>query len=338
MQKLNNLLIIAFIAIFSINSCTSDRKKLLPNISGRSGEILLLLSKEKWDSEVGDTLRAVLQDDVILLPQSEPMFDINRITPEGFSKLYSVHRNIMRVKINKSIAKNKIVIHRNVWANGQIYIKIEATNNAEFKKLISKNAQKIVKLIHDAELKRKADYFKKYEVYEIRAKVEKKFNVTLHVPKGYEVYDESENFIWIHNETQRLHQGILIYTYNYKDTSDFHKDNLIRVRNYFAKKFVPGDTPNSYMKTEERIPIIEKRFLLDGEFAVEMRGLWNVENDHMGGPFISYTTLDPTHKKVITIEGFVYAGNQKKKNFFWDVEAILSSFKLIKPKLTKEPS
>ena len=73
MQKLNNLLIIAFIAIFSINSCTSDRKKLLPNISGRSGEILLLLSKEKWDSEVGDTLRAVLQDDVIFL---EPIGDM----------------------------------------------------------------------------------------------------------------------------------------------------------------------------------------------------------------------------------------------------------------------
>ena len=60
-------------------------------------------------------------------------------------------------------------------------------------------------------------------------------------------------------------------------------------------------------------------------FAVETRGLWMVQNDFMGGPFISYTFVDPTLERVITIDGYVYNPSDLKRNFIRQMEAIFHS-------------
>ncbi len=39
----------------------------------------------------------------------------------------------------------------------------------------------------------------------------------------------------------------------------------------------------------------------------ELRGFWDVENDFMGGPFVSYSTLDEATGRVLTIDGYVYS-------------------------------
>ena len=44
---------------------------------------------------------------------------------------------------------------------------------------------------------------------------------------------------------------------------------------------------------------------LDGQFAIQTRGLWRTENDFMGGPFINYTVYDDKSDIVYGIDGFV---------------------------------
>jgi hypothetical protein len=51
----------------------------------------------------------------------------------------------------------------------------------------------------------------------------------------------------------------------------------------------------------------EHRTLLIGERPwVEMCGLWDVENYFMGGPFVSYTTVNKLTNEVVTIDCYVY--------------------------------
>lgn len=51
------------------------------------------------------------------------------------------------------------------------------------------------------------------------------------------------------------------------------------------------------------------------------RGLWEMKNDAMGGPFVARTLS--FGNKTLTIEGFVYAPGQKKKNKLRQLEAVL---------------
>ncbi|HNZ72795.1 MAG TPA: DUF4837 family protein, partial [Prolixibacteraceae bacterium] len=67
-------------------------------------------------------------------------------------------------------------------------------------------------------------------------------------------------------------------------------------------------------------------------YAVEVRGLWQVENDFMGGPFVSLSILDVLKRRVVTVEGFVYAPANKKRNLLQQVEAMAYSLKFDKQK------
>ena len=45
----------------------------------------------------------------------------------------------------------------------------------------------------------------------------------------------------------------------------------------------------------------------------------------MGGPFVSYTLLDTVYNRVVTLDGFLYAPSDPKRDLLRQVEAILKS-------------
>ena len=62
-------------------------------------------------------------------------------------------------------------------------------------------------------------------------------------------------------------------------------------------------------------------------YAVETRGMWNVVGDFMGGPFVSYSIVDPTSSKIVTAEGWIFYPNKEKRDLLRQQESILYSLK-----------
>ena len=56
---------------------------------------------------------------------------------------------------------------------------------------------------------------------------------------------------------------------------------------------------------------------------VEMRGFWDVKGDFMGGPFVSYTTVDQATKRVFTLDCYIYSPKNPKRNYLREVEHLL---------------
>ena len=82
------------------------------------------------------------------------------------------------------------------------------------------------------------------------------------------------------------------------------------------------------MATETRLDQIQNITKYNGNYASEMRGLWRVKNDFMGGPYISLAVLDESNQRVIVAFGYVYAPSKEKRNFLRQVEAMIYSLKL----------
>ena len=59
--------------------------------------------------------------------------------------------------------------------------------------------------------------------------------------------------------------------------------------------------------------------------------MWKVENNFMGGPFVSYTFADSRTGQLVTVEGFYYEPNQKKRNALLQLESIAYSLKYVEP-------
>ena len=79
------------------------------------------------------------------------------------------------------------------------------------------------------------------------------------------------------------------------------------------------------MTTEYRVqpPMARPIKLENGRDAMEIRGLWRVEGNYMGGPFVSVSTLDTVNRRIVTAEVFLYAPNKYKRNLLRRLEANL---------------
>ena len=61
------------------------------------------------------------------------------------------------------------------------------------------------------------------------------------------------------------------------------------------------------------------------EFA-EIRGLWEVHNDYMGGSFVSHVFYNPNGTEMVMLQAFVYAPKYDKKNYLKQIESVPYSF------------
>jgi hypothetical protein len=330
MKRIIQIVVLCLFVVVSISSCKKTTKGLRPAVTGKSGEVVVIINDALYEGSVGDTLKSVLKDTQIGLPQDESLFDILQITHNEFSSMFKTHRSILDLRVSSKVTENKISVKDEVYAKTQSFMKIEAKNNQEMIKLLRENKNKIITYFHIGERERKIKVFKKNVVQEIFEKLKKKNNFTLAFPSGYTINKEEDNFLWVSKETPTTSQGMFIYSYDYLSEDSFTKDRVVGKRNLLLRKFVPGPKEGSYMATEMNFPISNRQFEFHNNYATETRGLWKVEGDFMGGPFINITFLDQKNNKVICMDSYVYNPNHDKRELLRELEAVMYSYTNIK--------
>ncbi len=325
-----NLSAFFFIILVSL-SCASDEKQpLLPTISGMPGDLAVVINKAEWETQIGDELRRAFEEPYQVLPQYEPLFDLIQVPHDAFTNIVKAQRNIIIVNLSPKYDESKIVVQKDIWAKPQLILDMYAKDDDSLVKLFTDNEQKIISLLEDMERQRLMDSYKKNLDGKILETLKSKHHVSLLIPKGFKMNVDADDFAWIGQDVSATILGVFVYQYDYTDTGTFTKEYLIEKRNKFLKQYVPGEVEGSYMITEREFGPFFSQYMLRGKrYVAELRGLWKMENGiSMGGPFISITTLDEKKNKIITVEGFVFAAGQKKRNYQRQVEAIVLSLEI----------
>ena len=314
-------------ACLSVFSCkNADRKPLLPNVSGKAGEVLIVINKEYWEGNVGTELRELLASDCPYLPQKEPLYTLINIAPGAFTDIFQIHRNIFFVNIDSSVTSPDIIFRTDVWSTPQCFIGVNAPDSDTALKLIKDNETKILSTLEQAERDRVIGNSIRYEEVTLRPAVSQLTGGILHLPGGYTLKKQADNFLWISYDTQYTTQGILIFKFPATGKDDFSLENLMEKSDEFMKANVPGMFENTYMTISDAVtPGLQYIKYRGREFA-QMRGLWEVYNDYMGGPFISHAFYSKDGKDIIVMESFVYAARYEKRHYLRQVESLLYSF------------
>jgi len=318
-------IVISIILFVFLGACESDRQPLLPKVTGSPGEIILVMDEYHWGSETGEFFRETFSQPVIALPQEEPIYDIVRIPSSGFSNIFKSHRNIILTKISARNNKPRIIVQRDIWAKPQIVINVIGPRD----NYLIENQEKLVTLINQIEIERNVQNYKKNRAKGIDHILRTDHNLSISVPAGYNYDIDTSQFIWISHEPSDRMQGVLIYYYDYTDPDTFTEEFLVKKRNTYTRRYVPGPNNGSYMSVESEAPLFFREYTRDDRYFAELRGLWKLENGFMGGPFISITTLDEPRNRVVTAEGFVYAPGKEKRGYIRELEAILHTFKVV---------
>lgn len=318
----------AFIALFvAAVSCSSGKQKaLLPNVSGKAGEVIIAMDKDNWEGDLGNEVRYVLGGDTPYLAQEEPLFNLVNVSPTGFADLFRVHRNIVIFSTDSSLQEGKVVYRADLWARPQCVIEVSAPDSQTLLNLFRENSDNISGALEQAERDRIIANAKLYEEYGIAEAVRGKISGSPHFPSGYKLRKMTDDFIWIADDKQYSTQGVFIYWYPAEEKENFSKENILAHRNAFMKANVPGMFDNTWMTTSTFIePTVEFISFRGRQFA-QTRGFWEVQNDFMGGPFVSHSFYSRDGKDIIVVEAWVYAPKYDKRQLLRQVESVIYSF------------
>lgn len=302
-----------------------DSSALKPTVTGTANEILVVMDDSVFKAPSGQAVIMALDRDMPCLPQFEPYFNISRVQNSNFTSIVSPARNIIRVNVGDIYSHVKMRTQEDVWAHPQAVMTINGPDHESVAAAVREYEDDIRGYFIKQERERAIAYQRRSPEQDKTDSVKKIFNMNMVIPKGMNRYKRVKNSVWIANSSQRITQNMVIYSVPYADMKQFSLDSILAVRDSVVKELIPGPADGSYMATETKHvqPIFEEGTLENGEYAAIVRGLWRVEGDLMGGPFVSVSTLDRKRNRIVTAECFLYAPNEYKRNALRLLEATL---------------
>ena len=328
-----NLLSMALMALV-LFSCEGNGKKggkslFTPVSSGRPYEMLVVIDKGMWERPAGRALFDVLDSDVPGLPQPERSFRISQIIPSKFDRGFRIFRNIIDVDIQPIYTQPKLKYSRDSYASPQMIMTIQAPDEQSFEEFVAKNRQVIVDFFTKAEMNRQINLLKEKYSPVVAAKVGSIFGCDVRIPAELERYKEGKDFLWASSDNNSTNTSLnfVIYSYPYTDKNTFTKDYFVHKRDSVMKINIPGAREGQYIQTDADYVDV-KDFAVKGEYAFEARGLWYMENDMMGGPFVSHARVDRPNGRVVDVEGFDFPPEKKKRDLMRKLEAALYTLHL----------
>ncbi|AVM54099.1 uncharacterized protein DUF4837 [Bacteroides zoogleoformans] len=319
---------LALMLILSAGCGKGKKGVFTPTSSGRAYEILVVVNAGLWERPAGRALFDVLDTDVPGLPQSERSFRIMYTDPSNYDATLKMIRNIIIVDVNKDLyTQPKFKSAKNVYAAPQSILTIQAPDEPSFARFVEENSQVVIDFFTHAEMNRQISVLKDKHSDYIATKVKSLFDCDVWVSGELTSTKQGEGFFWAGTNTATGDRNFVIYSYPYTDKATFTKEYFVQKRDSVMKINIPGAKEGMYMMTDSLMTDVHP-ISVQGEYALEARGLWRVKGDFMGGPFVSHVRLDKANQRIIVSEVFIYSPDKLKRNLVRQMEASLYTLKL----------
>ena len=318
------------------NQTGGGKSILMPPASGRPYELLVVINQDMWERPAGRALYNVLDKDVPGLPQSERSFRIMFTDPSNFDSTLKLVRNIIIVQVDeKRFTQPKMSAAKDVYAAPQAILTIQAPTEASLGGFITENTNKIIDYFTTQEMNRQMQILETNHSEFISNKVKEMFDCDVWVSGELSSFKEGEDFYWFGTNTATRDRNFVIYSYPYTAYDTFTKEYFSHKRDSVMRVNIPGAREGMYMETDTLMTKV-KGLNVQGQYALEARGLWRVKADMMGGPFVSHARVDTVNNRVVVAEVFVYSPDTRKRDLIRQMEASLYTLRLPGEKVSQD--
>lgn len=326
--------IVAFALLLGVTSCDESKEKrnYLPGSTGAVNSLFVVVDNGLWNGAVGDRIRDHFAASIVGMPWDEPKFTITQIPPSVF-KGTTTHARSLLLVTQDSVAQS--YISPDAYAKPQRVAVVKGTTEAEMIAGLDAIAEEAMKSFRDNEMEEAQKRFKRSLS---KTKVlEEKFGISLTLPSIYAVGREEDQFVWIDRPVENGTMNLLVYTMpsnSFSQDSTFVRD-IIAMRDSIGKQFIPGpDMPGkvTYMKTEQIFAPSVFPTEVGGKKAAEIRGIWEIHNYPMAGPYVTFILNDKENDRKLVLEGFVFAPQTEKRDYMFELEAVIRSVRWLDPK------
>lgn len=315
------LLMLTFL---SCEDTKEQKQAMLPTSSGNINNLQVVIEDDLWQGEVGETIRKHFAATVDGLPQEEPIFSINQLPPNSFEGFTQKNRIFIYVKKGE---KKQFKPSIDYYAKPQNGIFISGNSNAELIELIEEKAEEMIQSFQKTEMKEKQRRMS-LSLFDPKP-VKDSLGVSFIAPSVYRIGKLTNNFAWLRKDIRSGDLNLLIYEMplNHFENDSTRIQDIIKMRDSIGKTHIPGPVENSYMITEKAYSPYLFESEVNGKFAYQTKGTWEVYNFFMAGPFVNYIIRDEQNNRNLVVEGFTFAPSIDKRDYQFELEAIIQSFK-----------
>lgn len=315
-----------------LSSCKEgENQNYLPTSVGAINSMVVVVDNELWKGQVGDSIRKHFAAPVLGMPMDEPLFSIDQIAPKFFTGSIRNTRSIlyiMKDSVNVAHVKN------DMYATPQNVGVIKGSTEAEIIDNLASESNQIIAAFKDMEITEAQKRFNRSLNKE--GVLQEKFGISLKIPSLYKVGKQEDKFVWIDREIQKGNANIIVYEMpanSFNNDSTLVRD-IIAMRDSIGQQFIPGPDvtgKTTYMRTEPAYAPAIFPVEIAGIEGVEVRGIWDIKNYPMAGPFLTYILNDKSNNRKLVLEGFVFAPATEKRDDMFELEAILKTLKFSAP-------
>ncbi|MBC6996819.1 DUF4837 family protein [Neolewinella lacunae] len=334
-------------------SCGDEMQQTLqptPSAFGRINSLTVVADSSLWMNGARDSVAYFFESPYIILPQPEPIFDVRHIEPGVLSSqpTFRELRNYLvlaDLSDENSPATQMVIadlndakiqqvreegfgsaVARNKWATGQQLVYLMGRNRQELLDGLSVTYPAVVKRIAERENERVkvTTYFQGID-RRLGDTVAVRSGARIDIPGGYELVPiDARDFAWLRKSTKGGSLNIMVTRVPYERQSQLTKEGLKEIRDQIGREYISSTLSNTYMKVNDSdLPLFTESTQLNGAFAIEGRGIWEMENDFQAGPFLSYLINDEADRQLVLIDGFVLAPGEKKRELMSELQQVL---------------
>ncbi len=321
-------LIYAFaFSLLLFTSCNNGKdQRIISGSNGNINNLLVVVDNLLWEDSVGETIRDVVAAPVQALNQEEPLFSISQMPPVVFDGFATKSRIILKIEKGNPAG---MVIKNDVYARPQTVAVVSGKTDQEIKDQLEEHGDEIIAAFKKEELKENQRRIKISLMDD--QPLQDKLGIKLNFQTAYRIAKQEDDFFWIRKDIPTGTMDFIIYEVplNTIKKGDSAIVDIVRMRDSIGQVHIPGPVEGSYMITEEAYTPYLKETKLDGKPTYETKGIWDVKNAFMSGPFINYAIEDKANDRYLVIEGYVFAPSVEKRNNIFEMEAIIKSVKIL---------
>jgi len=314
--------------MFTACESKKEEKRVFLDSNGRMNHVLIVMDNSKWNGEVGDKLKDIIMTPVLGMPQQENQFDVSHVAESSFGKMFKASRNVLIVDVD-SISDFQSM--QNVYAKPQQIVKITAPSDEALIEMLELYQEQMITTFKSFDIENVQRTHVKKAYGETSFKTLNDLGLEMTIPRFFKKVDDTGEFLWMR---QHLSGGIakgdgtsniLVYSVPMPASKKGLVQTISRMRDTIGKNYIPGRKENMYMITEKLYTPRVFQTKMGDLPCYATFGKWEVLNDFMAGPFLNYAIEDVSNNRWIVVEGFVYAPSVNKRDYMFELEAVLKS-------------
>ncbi len=354
MQILKNIqfTFLSFILFIFLVSCETDDKSgkssSMGKARGETGEIILVMTPDQWESPLGTLVRNVFTESVEAIPQEEPLYNLRRTDPSNFNSVLKSAKNLIFVatlddnssegkQLTKYFTDGSIerikenpelfsFTQSDVYANGQEVLYLFGRTQEELIENIKANRDRVQQLFNGIEEKRLVSNLKKSTSKGVMNYLADSMGVDILIPFGYDLAIKGENFTWIRKLDQKEEINIWVAKLPFTDEAVFDPANVKEIRNQLGQRYITDlDNDSLFLTTQDEIELVIDTVNLNGNYALRTKGLWKYSDNSRGGAFVSYLFANEKDGELYYLEGYLDNPGDDKREPMRLIKAILST-------------